>query len=166
MHFGGTRSLRTSAHSVLGADRRGEDAKQGAFLSGRRFAGGIEESKKVAGFQAEERVFSPFSLAIVLSFVIRIPPMTKKDLIENVRSNSNLQRKEAEEIVDSFLDIMKDTLASGEEVKISGFGKFIVNQKHNRIGRNPQTGESLTITARKILTFKPSILLKQELNGE
>ncbi|MDD3294937.1 MAG: integration host factor subunit alpha [Geobacteraceae bacterium] len=92
--------------------------------------------------------------------------MTKKDLTENIRSNSNLQRKEAEEIVDSFLDIMKDTLASGEEVKISGFGKFIVHQKKDRLGRNPQTGEALTITARKILTFKPSILLKQDLNGE
>jgi len=98
--------------------------------------------------------------------VIRIPPMTKKDLIENVRSNSNLQRKEAEEIVEYFLDIIKETLASGEEVKVSGFGKFVVHQKHDRLGRNPQTGESLTITARKILTFKPSILLKQEINGE
>ena len=92
--------------------------------------------------------------------------MTKKDLIENIRSYSNLQRKEAEEVVESFLDIIKETLASGEEVKISGFGKFIVHQKHDRKGRNPQTGEPLTITARKILTFKPSILLKQEINGE
>jgi integration host factor subunit alpha len=91
--------------------------------------------------------------------------MTKKDLIENVRSSSNLQRKEAEEIVESFLDIIKETLASGEEIKVSGFGKFIVNQKHDRRGRNPQTGEPLTITARRILTFKPSILLKQEMNG-
>lgn len=92
--------------------------------------------------------------------------MTKKDLIENVRSTSHLQRKEAEEIVESVLDIMKETLASGEEVKVSGFGKFVVHQKHDRTGRNPQTGEPLTITARKILTFNPSILLKQEINGE
>jgi integration host factor subunit alpha len=102
-----------------------------------------------------------FKLAFASSFMLQEHPMTKKDLIENVRSNSNLQRKEAEEIVESFLDIIKETLASGEEVKISGFGKFIVHQKHDRLGRNPQTGESLTITARKILTFKPSILLKQ-----
>ena len=92
--------------------------------------------------------------------------MTKRDLIENVRSTSNLQRKEAEEIVESVLDIMKETLASGEEIKVSGFGKFIVHQKHDRTGRNPQTGESLTITARKILTFKPSTILKQEINGD
>lgn len=108
----------------------------------------------------------PFPLAIVHPFVIEIPPMTKRDLNENVRSTSNLQRKEAEEIVESILDIIKNTLASGEEVKITGFGKFIVHQKHDRTGRNPQTGEPLTITARKILTFKPSTILKQEINGE
>lgn len=92
--------------------------------------------------------------------------MTKKDLIENVYSNSNFQRKESEEIVESVLDIMKETLVSGEEVKVSGFGKFVVHQKHDRNGRNPQTGEPLTITARKILTFKPSPLLKQEINRD
>jgi len=92
--------------------------------------------------------------------------MTKKDLIEKVRDISGFQRKEAEEMVESILDIIKNTLASGEEVKITGFGKFVVNQKQDRTGRNPQTGEPLTITARKILTFKPSIILKQELNGD
>jgi integration host factor subunit alpha len=92
--------------------------------------------------------------------------MTKKDLIEKVRDISRFQKKEAEEIVESVLDIMKETLASGEEIKVSGFGKFIVHQKHDRTGRNPQTGEPLIITARKILTFKPSIILKQEINGE
>lgn len=98
--------------------------------------------------------------------MIKIPPMTKRDIIEKVRDISNLQRKEAEGMVESVLEIIKETLASGEEVKIAGFGKFIVHQKHDRTGRNPQTGEPLTITARKILTFKPSIILKQELNGE
>lgn len=101
-----------------------------------------------------------------MPFVVKVLPMTKKDLIENVRANSNFQRKEAEGIVESVLDIIKESLASGEEVKLSGFGKFIVQQKRDRTGRNPQTGEPLTITARKILTFKPSTLLKQEINGE
>jgi integration host factor subunit alpha len=91
--------------------------------------------------------------------------MTKRDLIENVRINSNLQRREAEDIVDSFLDLIKDTLASGEEIKVSGFGKFVVNSKNDRKGRNPQTGESLTITSRRIVTFKPSTILKQQING-
>jgi len=98
--------------------------------------------------------------------VIKIPPMTKQYLIEKVRDISGFQKKEAEGMVESVLDIIKDTLAAGEEVKIAGFGKFVVHQKHDRTGRNPQTGEPLTITARKILTFKPSIILKQELNGE
>lgn len=92
--------------------------------------------------------------------------MTKKDLIEKVRDISGFQRKEAEEMVGSILDIIKNTLACGEEVKITGFGKFSVHQKHDRTGRNPQTGEPLTINARKILTFKPSIIFKQELNGD
>lgn len=92
--------------------------------------------------------------------------MTKRNLIEAVRNISNFKRNDAEEMVESVLDIIKDTLASGEEVKISGFGKFVVHQKNDRKGRNPQTGDPLTITARKILTFKPSTILKQELNGE
>jgi len=92
--------------------------------------------------------------------------MTKKDLIENVRSHSILQRKEAEEVVESVLDIIKETLASGEEVMVSGFGKFIVHQKHDRTGRNPQTGEPLTIASRKVLAFRPSALLRQHINGD
>lgn len=97
--------------------------------------------------------------------MIKILAMTKYDLIEKVRDISGFQRKEAEGMVESVLEIIKDSLASGDEVKITGFGKFVVHQKHDRTGRNPQTGEPLTITARKILTFKPSIILKQELNG-
>jgi len=92
--------------------------------------------------------------------------MTKADIVEAVRTRVNFPKREADEIVESVLDILKDTLTSGEHVKISGFGKFVVHQKNDRRGRNPQTGEAITISARKILTFKPSILLKQELNGD
>jgi len=60
---------------------------------------------------------------------------TKIDLVENVCVNSNLDRKEAVEIVEIFLYLVKNTLAAGEEVKVSGFGKFVVNQKHDRKGR-------------------------------
>jgi len=63
--------------------------------------------------------------------------------------------------VDTVLDIIKDTLASGEEVKISGFGKFIFKRKKDRTGRYPQKVEVMTMTARKVVTFKPSTLLKQ-----
>jgi integration host factor subunit alpha len=60
---------------------------------------------------------------------------------------------------------MKDTLADGEPVKISGFGSFIVNEKNERLGRNPHTGEELTLEARRVLTFKPSLMLKDAING-
>jgi len=60
---------------------------------------------------------------------------------------------------------MKDTLESGEKIKIAGFGNFEVNQKKARKGRNPQTGEAITIEARKVLTFKASSVLKQSINS-
>lgn len=92
--------------------------------------------------------------------------MTKNDLTEAVRNINDYPKREADKIVESVLEIMKGTLASGKDVMISGFGKFAIQRKNARHGRNPQTGESLTITARKILTFKPSSLLKQEINGD
>lgn len=61
---------------------------------------------------------------------------------------------------------MKTTLQSGEKVKISGFGNFLVRGKNERIGRNPQTGEQIKISARRVLTFRPSQVLKAMLNGE
>ena len=92
--------------------------------------------------------------------------MTKSDIVEKVLAKRNLPKREVIDIVDTLLNIIKDTLESGEQVKISGFGKFEIHQKHDRRGRNPQTGESITITARKILTFKPSMLLKQAINRD
>jgi integration host factor subunit alpha len=89
--------------------------------------------------------------------------MTKSDIAEAIRTKVGIQRKDAENFLESVLQIMKDTLSSGEEVKISGFGKFAVRQKNDRRGRNPQTGDIITITSRKVLTFKPSVLLKDVL---
>ena len=62
-------------------------------------------------------------------------------------------------------NMMKDTLEKGEKIKISGFGNFIVREKRPRIGRNPQTGEAIEISARRVLTFRPSQVLKQALNN-
>ena len=90
--------------------------------------------------------------------------MTKNDLVKIVQAASNCPKSDAEDLVESVLDILKDTLASGEEVKISGFGKFVVHRKIDRTGRNPQTGEKMTITARKVLSFKPSNVLKEHIN--
>lgn len=92
--------------------------------------------------------------------------MTKMDLIENISDKTKFNRKESAELLEEVFAIMKRTLESGESLKISGFGNFEVKQKKDRKGRNPQTGEELTITARKILTFKPSAVLKQSINGK
>jgi integration host factor subunit alpha len=92
--------------------------------------------------------------------------MTKADIIEAVYEKvGGFSKKEAAEIVESVFKQIKDTLKAGEKIKISGFGNFIVRQKNARIGRNPQTGEMITISERRVLTFKPSQVLKDILNG-
>ena len=91
--------------------------------------------------------------------------MTKADIIEAVYEKvGGFSKKEAAEIVESVFGQIKDTLERGEKIKISGFGNFIVREKKARIGRNPQTGEEITISARRVLTFKPSQVLKNILN--
>ena len=91
--------------------------------------------------------------------------MTKADIIEAVYEKvGGFSKKEAAEIVESVFNQIKETLERGEKIKISGFGNFIVREKKARIGRNPQTGEEITISARRVLTFKPSQVLKTALN--
>jgi integration host factor subunit alpha len=90
--------------------------------------------------------------------------MTKADIIENIYEKVGLSKEESARIVELVLEIMKDTLEKGEKIKISGFGNFIVRQKRTRRGRNPQTGEEIEISARKVLTFKSSPILKKSLN--
>jgi integration host factor subunit alpha len=75
-------------------------------------------------------------------------------------------KKESYDLVESVFSIVKATLESGQEVKISGFGKFEVKQKNARRGRNPQTGESIILDPRRVLTFKPSNLLRAAINGD
>lgn len=90
--------------------------------------------------------------------------MTKADLADLIHERLSCQKREAVELVDLTLDILKEAIATEGHVKISGFGNFVVRQKANRNGRNPQTGEAITITSRKILTFKPSVILKNRIN--
>jgi len=90
--------------------------------------------------------------------------MTKADIFEKVQEGISMTRKESAEMVEAVFSIMKNTLETGENLKISGFGSFIVKKKADRRGRNPQTGESITIEARRILTFKPSGVLKDQIN--
>ena len=91
--------------------------------------------------------------------------MTKADIIEAVYQKlESYSKKESAEIVESVFEAMKDTLGAGEKIKISGFGNFVVRDKNARVGRNPQTGDQITISARHVLTFKPSQVLKNALN--
>jgi integration host factor subunit alpha len=93
--------------------------------------------------------------------------MTKADIVDKVCEQvGGFSKKEAADLVDQVFDTIKAVLESGEKIKISGFGNFVVREKKPRPGRNPQTGQEITIEARRVLTFKPSNVLKTALNGE
>ena len=91
--------------------------------------------------------------------------MTKIDIIQDVYEKLGFSKKDAAKIVESVFEIMKDSLARGEKIKISGFGNFSVKDKKSRRGRNPQTGSEIEISARKVLTFKSSQVLRKTLNS-
>jgi len=91
--------------------------------------------------------------------------MTKADIVERVAAKIGCTKKEAIEYNEAVFAIMKTTLEFGENLKISGFGNFEVKQKADRRGRNPQTGETITIEARRVLTFKPSGVLRDAINN-
>lgn len=90
--------------------------------------------------------------------------MTRNDLIDQLYEQAGLSKKECASAVEATFDIIKSQLESGNDVKIAGFGKWTVKHKKERMGRNPKTGESMTIRARKVVTFKPSLILKNDLN--
>jgi integration host factor subunit alpha len=92
--------------------------------------------------------------------------MTKADIVERVYQKLGFSKKEASELVELVFNTLKTKLENGEKVKISGFGNFIVREKKQRVGRNPQTGDQITISARRVLIFRPSQVLKAILNGE
>jgi len=90
--------------------------------------------------------------------------MTKAEIVEKIYEQVGFSKRESAEIVDTVFEIMKDTLGQGEKIKISGFGNFVVRSKRERIGRNPHTREAITISARKVVTFKASQILKEAVN--
>ncbi len=92
--------------------------------------------------------------------------MTKADLVEEISLKTEFTKKESYEIVECVFDLVKSTLADGEKLKIAGFGYFEIKEKATRRGRNPQTGQTIDISARRILTFKPSPVLKKSINGQ
>jgi integration host factor subunit alpha len=90
--------------------------------------------------------------------------LTKNDLVDMIYSELDIPKKECIDLVDSFFDIIKDELVKGDDVMISGFGKWSVKQKRPRLGRNPHTGEQIIIDAKRVVTFKSAPPLRSEIN--
>ena len=91
--------------------------------------------------------------------------LTKEDLINSIYNRFDFSKAKSAQAVESLLAIIKNTLASGEDVLISGFGKFIVMKKRERKGRNPQTGDDLMLRSRKVVRFRWSEVLREKMNG-
>ena len=91
--------------------------------------------------------------------------LTKAQIIEEIRTKNGLTRKQSTETVEAFLETIKKTLESDEDVLISGFGKFSVKYKAERKGRNPATGEDMMLAPRKVVTFRCSEKLRDKING-
>lgn len=92
--------------------------------------------------------------------------LTKAEIIQTVSDESGFSKKQSMEAVETLLEIIKRTLESGEDVLISGFGKFCVKEKRRRRGRNPATGSAMTLDARRVVTFKCSGRLRGKINDE
>src|ERR1700737_1357119 len=92
--------------------------------------------------------------------------MATAEVVESVCTKVGFSKKESAEIVEMVFDTIKDTLEKGEKIKLSGFGNFVVREKKSRVGRNPQTGQEIEISARRVLTFRPSQVLKNALNKQ
>ena len=91
--------------------------------------------------------------------------MTKAEITERIFNKVGFSKKESADIVELVFNTIKETLEKGEKIKISGFGNFVVRDKRPRIGRNPQTGQEIEISARRVITFRPSQVLKAALNS-
>ncbi len=92
--------------------------------------------------------------------------LTKADLVQRVyKTHPDLTKAQAIDSVEAFLSIAKESLISGEDLLLSGFGKFNVKDKKARRGRNPQTGDELILEARRVVTFKPSGILRDKINA-
>ena len=91
--------------------------------------------------------------------------LTKSQIVEKIRTSTNSSKNKSSETVETLLEIIKQTLASGEDVMVSGFGKFCVKEKAERKGRNPATGGDMMLAPRKVVTFRCSGKLRERVNG-
>ena len=92
--------------------------------------------------------------------------LTKSDLNESIHEHNDLSRNKSSKIVENLLEIIKSTLEKGEDVMISGFGKFCVKEKNKRRGRNPATGQDLMLDSRRVVVFRCSPVLRDKVNGK
>ncbi|NQT56356.1 MAG: integration host factor subunit alpha [Desulfobacteraceae bacterium] len=92
--------------------------------------------------------------------------LTKSDIINSIHNSTDLKLYQVTKTVEDLLELIKKTLESGEDILISGFGKFYVKNKNDRRGRNPATGNDMMLGARKVVTFKCSPVLKKKVKGK
>jgi len=92
--------------------------------------------------------------------------LTKADLVESVQTDLGFTKNQSIDLLESLLETIKSTLESGGDILVSGFGKFCVQQKRERRGRNPATGEDLMLAPRKVVTFKCSGKLRRRINAD
>jgi integration host factor subunit alpha len=92
--------------------------------------------------------------------------LTKAHIVENLFTKNLFTKGESAHIIETLFELIKQSLEQGEDLMIRGFGKFSVHQKHQRMGRNPQTGESMALPPRIVVTFKCSGILKEKVNQE
>ena len=92
--------------------------------------------------------------------------LTKAHIIDSIYNNCGCSKTKSTELMESILETIKKSLESGEDVLISGFGKFCVKEKNERRGRNPATGNDLTLGARRVVTFRCSSVLREKINGK
>jgi integration host factor subunit alpha len=91
--------------------------------------------------------------------------LTKADIAEHLNEELGLNKREAKDLVDLFFEEVRSALASGQQVKLSGFGNFDLRDKNQRPGRNPKTGEEIPISARRVVTFRPGQKLKSRVEA-
>ena len=91
--------------------------------------------------------------------------MTKADLVNQIYERAIVSKKDAAKTLEMIFDIIRENLENGESINISGFGKFTVREKRARTGRNPRTGEEMEISARRVVTFKPSVVLRKAMSN-
>ena len=91
--------------------------------------------------------------------------LTKAQIVENLFGKNVFTKVESAQVIDTLFELMKNSLENGEDILISGFGKFSVKEKNGRRGRNPQTGDAMKLEPRRVVTFKCSGVLRTKVNG-